>query len=128
MHLTVKKEATKPAFFNFLQQQERFDQFIGVYNNVRPHQALNGAYPGDIYTRSARVYEPPHVLGAKTASMLFSGPLVHMMQPAQDRFRDEVFGQLSRRLVSVRTRRYLAKTSMRSPSIVVGDELSERSL
>ncbi len=40
MHLIVKKEATKPAFFNFLQQQERFDQFIGVFNNVRPHQAL----------------------------------------------------------------------------------------
>ena len=30
MHLTLKKEATKPASFNFLQQQERFDQFIGV--------------------------------------------------------------------------------------------------
>ena len=25
MHLTLKKEATKPAAFNFLQQQERFD-------------------------------------------------------------------------------------------------------
>jgi len=59
MHLTLKNEATRPASFNFLQQQERFDQFIGVYNNERPHQALNGAYPGDIYTPSARVYEPP---------------------------------------------------------------------
>ena len=59
MHLTLKTEATKPAAFNFLQQQERFDAFIGVYNNERPHQALGGAYPGDIYTPSARVYEPP---------------------------------------------------------------------
>jgi putative transposase len=59
MHLTLKKEATKPAAFNFLQQQERFDHFIGVYNNERPHQALGGAYPGDIYTPSARIYEPP---------------------------------------------------------------------
>ena len=59
MHLTLKKEATKPASFNFLQQQERFDAFIEVYNNQRPHQALGGAYPGDIYTPSARVYEPP---------------------------------------------------------------------
>jgi putative transposase len=33
MHLTLKKEATKPASFNFLQQQ-RFDQFIEVYNKV----------------------------------------------------------------------------------------------
>ena len=38
---------------------ERFDQFIGVYNHERPHQALNGAYPGDVYTPSARAYEPP---------------------------------------------------------------------
>ena len=45
MHLTLKKEATKPASFNFLQQQERFDQFIGVYNNERPHQGLNGRLP-----------------------------------------------------------------------------------
>jgi len=59
MHLTLKKEATKPASFNFLQQQERFDQFIEVYNNQRPHQALGGAYPGDLYTPSARVYVPP---------------------------------------------------------------------
>jgi putative transposase len=59
MHLTLKKEATKPAAFNFLQQQERFDDFIRVYNHERPHQALAGAYPGDVYTPSARVYEPP---------------------------------------------------------------------
>ncbi|MDJ0938722.1 MAG: integrase core domain-containing protein [Woeseiaceae bacterium] len=59
MHLTLKKEATKPAAFNFLQQQERFDQFLEVYNNERPHQALGGAYPGDIYTPSPRAYEPP---------------------------------------------------------------------
>jgi putative transposase len=59
MHLTLKKEATKPASFNFLQQQERFERFIEVYNNERPHQALAGAYPGDIYTPSPRVYEPP---------------------------------------------------------------------
>jgi putative transposase len=32
MHLTLKKEATKPAAKNFLQQQARFDQFIRVYN------------------------------------------------------------------------------------------------
>lgn len=59
MHLTLKKEATKPASFNFLQQQERFDRFVDVYNNERPHQALNGAYPGEVYTPSARVYRPP---------------------------------------------------------------------
>jgi putative transposase len=59
IHLTLKNEATKPASFNFLQQQERFDDFLGVYNNRRPHQALGGAYPGEVYTPSAREYRPP---------------------------------------------------------------------
>jgi putative transposase len=59
MHLTLKQEATTPASFNFLQQQERFDRFVGVYNNDRPHQALQGACPGELYTPSARLYQPP---------------------------------------------------------------------
>jgi transposase InsO family protein len=36
LHLTLKKEATKPAAANFLQQQARFDKFIDVFNNERP--------------------------------------------------------------------------------------------
>ena len=59
MHQTLKRTATKPASFNFLQQQERFDNFIQIYNNERPHQALNGQHPGEVYTPSARVYRPP---------------------------------------------------------------------
>jgi len=59
MHLTLKKEATKPASYNFLQQQQRFDRFAGVYNNERPHQALDGRYPAELYTPSARVYRAP---------------------------------------------------------------------
>jgi putative transposase len=58
MHLTLKNETTKPAAFNFLQQQERFDDFVGVYNNERPHQALGGRYPGQLYTPSVRPYRP----------------------------------------------------------------------
>ncbi|MGE0232918.1 MAG: IS481 family transposase [Flavobacteriaceae bacterium] len=59
IHLTLKNEATKPPAFNFLQQQEKLDAFVEVYNNQRPHQALNGAYPGELYTPSPRIYEPP---------------------------------------------------------------------
>ena len=59
MHLTLKKEATKPVSYNFLQQQERFDDFVEGYNNDRPHQALNGLYPGELYTPSAREYFHP---------------------------------------------------------------------
>ena len=59
MHLTLKKEATKPASFNFLQQQERFDEFAEIYNHDRPHEALGMKYPGELYTPSGRVYRPP---------------------------------------------------------------------
>jgi len=58
MHLTLKRETTKPPGYNFLQQQEKFDRFIDVYNNERPHQALAGRYPGELYTASSRPYEP----------------------------------------------------------------------
>jgi putative transposase len=59
LHLTLKKEATKPASYNFLQQQHRFDDFVEVYNCERPHQALNGRYPAELYTPSARAYRAP---------------------------------------------------------------------
>ena len=61
MHLTLKKEATKPASYNFLQQQERFDDFIEGYNNERPHQGLGGMYPGELYTPSAREFFYPEI-------------------------------------------------------------------
>jgi putative transposase len=59
MHLTLKKEATKPASFNMLQQQGRFDEFVTVYNQDRPHQALGMKYPAEVYTPSGRAYRPP---------------------------------------------------------------------
>ena len=59
MHLTLKKATTKPAQFNFLQQQERFDRFIDEYNNERPHEALGMRYPGEVYTPSTRAYTRP---------------------------------------------------------------------
>jgi transposase InsO family protein len=61
MHLTLKKEATRPPSYNFLQQQARFDDFIEGYNQDRPHQALGGQYPGEVYTPSAREYHHPEV-------------------------------------------------------------------
>jgi putative transposase len=56
MHLTLKKEATKPAAKNFLQQQERFDVFREGYNDDRPHQALGMKYPSELYVPSPRPY------------------------------------------------------------------------
>lgn len=57
MHLTLKKEATRPAGANFLQQQEKFDVFIDEYNNERPHEALEMHYPCEHYVNSPRQYK-----------------------------------------------------------------------
>lgn len=56
MHLTLKREATKPPGRNFLQQQAKFDQFIHDYNHERPHQALGMKYPAELYRPSTRPY------------------------------------------------------------------------
>src|SRR5690606_32607061 len=57
MHLTLKREATKPAGQNFLQQQARFDEFLEEYNTDRPHEALGMKYPIEVYMRSDRRYQ-----------------------------------------------------------------------
>ena len=57
MHLTLKQEATKPAGYNLLQQQEKFDAFINEYNFERPHQALEMKRPKDVYKQSVRKYD-----------------------------------------------------------------------
>lgn len=57
MHLTLKKEATKPAGQNFLQQQAKFDEFLEEFNTDRPHEALEMKYPSEIYLKSDRSYQ-----------------------------------------------------------------------
>jgi putative transposase len=57
MHLTLKREATKPAAKNFLVQQERFDRFMQIYNTERPHQALSMKYPSELYVSSSLPYK-----------------------------------------------------------------------
>lgn len=57
MHLTLKKEATKPPGENLLQQQEKFDTFIEEFNTQRPHQAIEMKYPNELYKYSPRPYK-----------------------------------------------------------------------
>jgi len=57
MHLTLKKEATRPAGANLLQQQAKFDAFLEEFNNERPHQALDMKCPAEIYSASCRPYQ-----------------------------------------------------------------------
>ena len=56
MHLTLKKEATRPPGFNSLQQQGRFDAFMQEFNTERPHEALAMKCPAELYLASPRHY------------------------------------------------------------------------
>jgi len=57
MHLTLKKEATRPAGANILQQQATFDAFVEEFNSERPHEALDMRFPAEVYTPSPRHYD-----------------------------------------------------------------------
>ncbi len=56
MHLTLKKEATRPPERNLLQQQVRFDAFVSEFNGERPYEAIGMKVPADLYTASLRPY------------------------------------------------------------------------
>lgn len=77
MHLTLKKEATRPAGMNLLQQQAKFDDFIDEFNNERPHESLDMKFPGEIYHRSTKLYTglPPleYPMHDKTVNVTFCG-------------------------------------------------------
>jgi transposase InsO family protein len=57
MHLTLKKEATRPPGMNSLQQQARFDEFVKEFNEERPHEALDMKRPAEVYAPSPRPYD-----------------------------------------------------------------------
>ena len=56
MHLTLKREATRPPAMNGLQQQARFDAFVHEFNVERPHEALAMKCPAEVYSPSPRPY------------------------------------------------------------------------
>ena len=56
MHLTLKKETTRPPGRNSLQQQGRFDAFVREFNTERPHEALQMKPPAEVYSPSPRPY------------------------------------------------------------------------
>jgi len=55
MHLTLKKEATRPPGMNTL-QQARFDDFVQELNDERPHEAIAMKCPAEDYAPSKRLY------------------------------------------------------------------------
>jgi putative transposase len=60
MHLVLKRKTTRPSRANMRAQQRAFQGFLAEYNHVRPHEALNGAVPADLYSPSTRPF--PKVL------------------------------------------------------------------
>ena len=57
MHLTLKKETTRPAGRTLLQQQAKFDEFVSEFNLERPHEAIGMKVPADLYANaSSRPY------------------------------------------------------------------------
>jgi transposase InsO family protein len=56
MHLTLKRETTRPPGMNGLQQQARFDAFLEEFNTERPHEALAMRLPAEVYAPSPRPY------------------------------------------------------------------------
>ena len=56
MHLVLKRQATRPPQANLRTQQRVLNTFRHEYNWVRPHEALKGALPSDLYRPSLRPY------------------------------------------------------------------------
>lgn len=56
MHRTLKEATALPPKSNFKEQQISFDLFVNEYNYERPHKALNGKRPKDVYQPSSRTY------------------------------------------------------------------------
>jgi transposase InsO family protein len=56
MHLTLKREATRPPGMNSLQQQAKFDAFVQDFNTERPHEAIAMKRPADLYVPSPKPY------------------------------------------------------------------------
>ena len=56
MHRTLKQETASPPAPNLRQQQQRFMRFERVYNQHRPHEALGGKTPAEVYRASTKPY------------------------------------------------------------------------
>lgn len=57
MHRDIKAELQKHAAKDIKTQQEVFDIWKEEFNKERPHEALKGKTPSDIYSRSKRHYD-----------------------------------------------------------------------
>jgi len=59
MHRTLKAETTRPPRQSLAAQQRAFNAWRAVYNDERPHEALEFATPGELYESSPRSLQRP---------------------------------------------------------------------
>ena len=67
MHKTLKADTLQPPAATLRQQQRRFDAFQKLYNEQRPHQALEHQPPARVYAPSPRPY-PTRITAPEYAS------------------------------------------------------------
>jgi putative transposase len=94
MHKTLKGEAIRPPRSTLATQQRAFNAFRRLYNDERPHQALNGRTPASLYGPSRRAYPralppveyPGHFIVKRVTSggtVRFKKRLVFIANPLQ---------------------------------------------
>lgn len=59
MHRELKRDTARPPAADPTAQQRRSRRWRRYYNTERPHEALAGRYPADLYRRSRRPYRGP---------------------------------------------------------------------
>ena len=55
MHRDLKRETARPPYANMQAQQVAFDELQHRFNNERPHEALDGTVPSDLWRPSPRL-------------------------------------------------------------------------
>jgi len=79
-HLTLLGDAASPPAASLRAQRRRFGDFQRLYNEERPHQALDNATPADIYTASPRRWdgvlrEPSYASGLEVRRVRSNGEI-----------------------------------------------------
>jgi hypothetical protein len=81
LHRTLKEATAQPPKASFRAQQRAFDEFRAEYNEERPHEALGGQTPAEVYTPSARDFPerlpktPEYPVGWQTRSVREGGQI-----------------------------------------------------
>lgn len=89
LHLTLLQDTASPPAKSLRAQLARFEEFQRVYNEERPHAALGGASPADLYEASPRrwdgvlrepEYGPEHIVRRvrRNGEIRWSGGYVYL--------------------------------------------------